>query len=128
LSQAYSGVNANVLSATVDVDIQSYTLDYDAKTFDSTTTADGGWEDETSATQKITFSFDFFWNPTKSPNGVLGLKPGSTPALQFYVNKPANIQFTGNGQIKKWSVKSKVEDGVLMTASGVNKGVWTVPA
>ncbi len=129
MSTAYSGVNANVLSGTLDVDAQGWSADVTVNTFDSTTTADLGWDDETSATSRVEGSFDFFYNPAKAPfGGSANLSPGSTPSMTLYVNKPASIALTGTGLIKKVSLKSKVKDGFLLTASFVNKGPWTLPS
>ncbi len=129
MSQAYSGVGANILSGAVDVDAQGWSADVSSNTFDSTTTADAGWDDETSATSRVEGSFDFFWNSTKTPTGSsVNLTPGSTPTLTLYVNKTDNISLTGKALIKKLSLKSKVKDGFLVTASFVNKGPWTLPS
>ena len=70
MSQAYSGVQANVHVGTTDVDAQGWTIDVSANTFDSTTTADGGWDDETPATLRIEGTFDFFYNAAKKPFGA----------------------------------------------------------
>ena len=113
---------------TVDVDMQEWDLTYEVKTFDSTTTADGGWEDETAAIKKITGSVKFFFDSSKSPNGVLGMAPGATPALQLFVNQPANTSFAGTALIKNWANKVAVSGGFIITAAFVNKGVWTIPA
>lgn len=131
MSQAYSGVNANVVSGTLDMDAQGWSADVEVSTFDSTTTADSGWEDTTAATKKVSGSFDFFWNPAKKPSGgTANLTPGSTPTLTLYVNKVASVGDTlvGVGLITKLSLKSKVKDGFLLTASFTSKGVWTLPS
>lgn len=127
MSTAYSGVKGNVLSGATDIDVQSWTLDHEINTFDSTTTADGGWDDTTPATQKISGSFDFFYNKAKYPYGALNIFPGATPTLKLFVNMTDGNFWTGAGLITKLSVKDKVKDGTVLTATFVNKGVWTVP-
>lgn len=131
MSAAISGKNGYVLSGTTNMDVQGWSLDPEVNSFDSTTTADGGWDDETASTNKVSGSFDFFYNPTKKPTGAgAGLTPGSTPTLQLYideVNDPAEL-FTGKALIKKLSLKGKVKDGWLVTASFVGKGQWTYPS
>lgn len=129
MSAALSGTHANVFTGSTDLDAGGWSADYEVDTFDSTTTADGGWDDETAATQKISGSFDFFYNPAKKPTGAAqGLIPGSTPTLTLWVNNPGGDSFTGKALIKKLSLKSKVKDGFLVTATWTNKGVWTVPS
>jgi hypothetical protein len=129
MSQAYSGTKANVKSGSTDMDAGGWSADYEISTFDSTTTADGGWEDETAATQKISGSFDFFYNIAKKPTGsTANLTPGSTPTLTLYVNTVGGDALVGVALVKKLSLKSKVKDGFMVTASFTSKGVWTVPS
>lgn len=129
MSKAYSGVESNVLVGATDVDTNGWSADHSVNTFDSTTTADGGWDDETAATQRLEGSFDFFYNPDKKPTGsALNLKAGSIiDVLTLYINKTADEKLTGKALIKKLSFKGKTKDGFQMTASFVNKGVWTLP-
>lgn len=129
MSAALSGVHANVISGSTDMDASGWSADYEVSTFDSTTTADAGWEDETSATQKLSGSFDFFYNALKKPTGsTANLTPGSTPTLVLWVDNPGGDSWTGKALIKKLSLKSKVKDGFLVTASWTSKGIWTVPS
>jgi hypothetical protein len=129
MSQAYSGVASNIFSGATDVDGSGWSIDYEVSTFDSTTTADLGWEDETSATQKITGSVDFFYNIAKKPTGAtINMTPGATPTLKLWINVTGGDFFQGKGLIKKLSIKQKTKDGVMVTASFTSKGVWTVPA
>jgi hypothetical protein len=128
MSQAYSGVQANVHVGTTDVDAQGWTIDVSANTFDSTTTADGGWDDETPATLRIEGTFDFFYNAAKKPFGTLALTPGTVFTGQFFINTTAGDMLTGKGLVKKVSIKSKVKEGVMLTASFVNKAAWTLPS
>ncbi len=58
MSTALSGVNSNVLIGAVDADTNGWSADVSVNTFDSTTTADGGWDDETAATKRIEGSFE----------------------------------------------------------------------
>jgi hypothetical protein len=130
MSTAYSGVEANVKVAAVDLDVQGWSADVSVSTFDSTTTADGGWDDETSATKRIEWSFDFFYNPSKAPfdPGGLNLVPGTTlTGMALYVNLTDDVKLTGTGLVKKVTIKTKTKEGVSGTASGVNKGVWVLP-
>lgn len=131
MSAAISGKNGYVLAGTTNLDVQGWTLDPEVNTFDSTTTADGGWDDTTASTAKAGGSFDFFYNPSKKPTGATaGLTPGAVRALQLYIdeiNSPSEV-FGGNALITKLSLKGKVKDGFLVTASFVNKGAWTYPS
>ena len=132
MSAAFSGEYANVVSGSLDMDCQGWTADPEANTFDSTTTADLGWDDTTAATSKISGTFDFFYNVSKKPTGATaGLTPGSTvSSLTLYVNKSAysSETFSGKALITKLSLKSKVKDGFMVTASWVSKGAWTYPS
>jgi hypothetical protein len=129
MSRAYSGTEANVKSGALDMDAAGWSADVDTSTFDSTTTADAGWEDETVATLKVTGSFDFFYNTAKKPTGSsANLTPGSTPTLTLYVNETGGDNLTGIALIKKLSLKSKVKDGFMVTASFTSKGIWTLPS
>ena len=127
MSTAYSGVEANVKVGGTDVDAQGWSIDVEVDTFDSTTTADGGWHDETAAAKKLGGSFEFFWNTNKAPFGTLALTPGTTFTGEFYINLSAGNKITGTGLVKKVSVKTKIKDGVMMTCSFVNKGIWVLP-
>jgi hypothetical protein len=129
MSQAYSGVGGNVFTGAVDLDAKGWNIDYTVNVFDSTTTADGGWDDETAATQRIEGTVDVFYNILKKPTGATaGLTPGSTPTMKLYVNLAANEFFTGKALIKKLSLKSVVKEGFTVTVSFVNKAAWTVPS
>lgn len=110
------------------MDAASWSADHEVNTFDSTTTADAGWDSTTASTQKISGSFDFFYNPSKYPYGTpAGLSPGSTPTLTLYINKTAGNFLTGAALIIKLSFKGKTKEGFLVTASFVNRGPWTLP-
>jgi hypothetical protein len=129
MSQAFSGVEANVFTGALDMDASGWSADVDSAGFDSTTTADLGWEDETSATMKVSGSFDFFYNPSKTPTGTTAnLTPGNTAALVLWVNKTASVNLSGNARIQKLSLKSKVKDGFMVTATFTSKGAWTLPS
>ena len=132
MGEAYSGYDGEVHSGAHDNQVQGWTLDYEIGTFDSSVTADGGWEDTGGALKKISGSFDAFYrvspnNPTGSASGIT---TGSKPTLTFYIDKLdlPNEFFTGVGLITKLSFKSKVKDGSIYTASFTSKGVWTVPS
>lgn len=129
MSKAYSGVASNVLVGATDVDTNGWSADLTVNTFDSTTTADLGWDDETAATKRIEGSFDFFYNPDKKPTGgALNLAGGSiVDVLTLYINKTDDEKLSGKALIKKLSYKGKTKDGFLMTASFVNKGPWDLP-
>lgn len=131
MSAAFSGAYANVVSGTTDMDAQGWTLDPEVNTFDSTTTADLGWDSTTASTSKVGGSFDFFYNPTKKPTGgAAGLTPGSVVTLTLYPNKNTDSgdTFSGSALITKLSLKSKVKDGFMVSASFVNRGAWTYPS
>lgn len=128
MSQAYSGVQANIIVGATDLDVQGWNADVIANTFDSTTTADLGWDDETPATKRIEWTFDFFYAKTKPPFGTLGLVPGSVLSnMNMYINKDDDIKMVGTGLVKKVSLKVKVKDGFILTASGMSKGPWVLP-
>jgi hypothetical protein len=128
MSTALSGINANVFSGAVDLDASGWTADYEVATFDSTTTADLGWHDETASTQKISGSFDIFYNPAKKPTGSsAGIKPGSTPNLVLWVANPGGDNYAGKALIQKLSIKTKTAEGITVTCTFINKGPWTVP-
>ena len=96
MSAAISGVLGTVKSGAVDLDVNGWSFDYEVETFDSTTTADGGWSDETGAAKKIQRSFDFFYNTSKKPTGAAqNLIPGATPTLTFQAT--TGEVFTGLG-------------------------------
>ncbi len=128
MSQAYSGVEAEAHVGANDLDAQGWTADVEVDTFDSTTTADAGWADTTSATKKVSGTIDFFYNSAKKPFTTLNMTPGTIIALVLYVNKSAGDNLAGNGLVTKMSLKTKVKDGFIVTASYVNKGVWTLPS
>jgi hypothetical protein len=129
MSAAYSGVQANVYTGSLDLDAMGWSADVENAGFDSTTTADAGWEDETSATSKVSGSFDFFYNPLKKPTGATAnLTPGNTAALVLWVNKTGGDNLSGNARIQKLSLKSKVKDGFIVTATFRSKGAWTLPS
>ena len=111
------------------MDGMGWSADYEVNTFDSTTTADAGWDDTTSSTQKISGSFDIFYNPLKKPTGATaGLKPGSTPTLYLWVVNPGGDSYSGTALIIKLSLKQKTKEGFIVTCSFVSKHAWTVPS
>ena len=130
-TSAFSGAYANVVSGSTDMAASGWTLDPEANTFDGTTTADLGWDNNFAATSKASGTFDFFYNPTVRPTGSsAGLTPGLTATLTLYVNKSLypSETFSGSALITKLSLKSKVKDGFMVTASFVSKGAWTYPS
>jgi hypothetical protein len=128
MSQGYSGYEGNVFAGAVDTDVQEWTADVEVNTWDSTTTADGGWDDTSPATSKASGAFDILYNPSKTPFGTLGLSKGSIVALQLYINKPAGVMLSGSALITKNSIKSATKDGIKVAISWVNKGAWTLPS
>lgn len=111
------------------MDGMGWSADVEVSTFDSTTTADLGWEDTTGSTKKVSGSFDFLYNPTKKPTGVTaGLTPGGTPVLHLWIVNPGGDQLTGTALIIKLSLKQKTKEGFIVTASFTSKGVWTLPS
>jgi hypothetical protein len=126
MSQAYSGIHANVLVGATDVDTSGWELKHEFNTFDSTTTADGGWDDTTTSTQKISGSITFFYNKTKYPYG-LPMGPGTVATLKLFISNVDGNFFTGSGLITGLSFGAKIKEGIALTASFVNKGVWTLP-
>lgn len=127
MSQGYSGYEGNVYAGAIDCDVQDWSADVEVNTWDSTTTADAGWDDTSAATSKASGTFDILYNPTKTPFGTLGLSKGSIVTLQLYVNKPAGTMLTGSALITKTSIKSATKDGIKVAISWVSKGAWTLP-
>jgi len=126
MSAAISGVLGTVKAGAVDLDVQGWSLDIEIDTFDTTTTADGGWADETGACKKASGSFDFFYNMSKKPTGAsANLVPGAITTLTLQVT--TGETFGGPALIKKLSLKTKVKEGFVCTASFANKGVWIYP-
>ncbi len=128
MSTAISGFKGKVLSGSTDMDVSGYSYEFDNGGFDSTTTADAGWEDTNNGSNKISGSFDYFFNPAKNPWGaVANLAPNSTtyPTLKLYCDDDKFA--TGLAKITKQSVKSATKEGITMTASFVSKGVWSLP-
>jgi hypothetical protein len=131
MSQAYSGIQANVVNNTTGVDLDAFdwTGDFETDSFDSTTTADAGWRDVTSATQGGSGSFDFFYNILKKPTGAsAGVAPQAIVTLWLWVNKTGGDKFAGPALILKLSLKAKVKEGFVVTASWQSKGAWTYPS
>lgn len=135
MSAAITGVNATVDIGTTSVDASGVNLDIEIDTFDTSTTADLGYADATGGLKKVSGSFDFFYNIAKKPTGTaaggLGLIPGSIIATMTIsvdsINNATEI-FTGKALITKLSLKSKVQDGWMITCSFMGKGPWTLPA
>jgi hypothetical protein len=127
MSFAYSGVQGNVLSGATDVDMQKWDLKHEINTFDSTTTADAGWDNTTGSTQKVGGSFTFFYNPAKFPYGAINLGPNANPTLTMYINKTAGSFFSGVALITGLSFGVAVKEGIPVVCSFVNKGPWTTP-
>jgi hypothetical protein len=127
LSFAYAGTQGNVLSGATDVDMSKWEIKHGVNTFDSTTTADDGWDSTTASTMKLGGSFTFFYNPAKFPYGSLNLAPGSTPTLKLFINETSGNFFTGVALITDLSFAVAVKEGIPVTASFVNKGPWTLP-
>ncbi len=131
MSYAVSGVGSKVLTGTTDMDVVSGAFDVETTEIDATTTADGGWEDSIDGPKKVTGSFDFLWNPSKSPfSSVQRLMPGASasvfPTLKLYID--ADNFATGTARITKLSKKAEVKGAVMFTASFVSKGAWTLPS
>ena len=98
-------------------------------TFDSTTTYDAGWESTTASTKRVSGSFDFFYNIAIKPTGATAnLTPGNLVVLTLYVNVAGGDTLTGNGLITKLSLKTKVKDGFMVTASFTSVGAWVLPS
>lgn len=129
MSQGYSGTQANIQIGSNDVDTMGWSADPEVNTWDSTTTADNGWDDTSSSTSKLSGTFDILYNKAKKPFGTLGLTPGTvfTNGI-FYINKTDGDNLTGNGLITKASIKAKVKEGIVITVSFTNKGAWTFPS
>lgn len=134
MSAAITGVNATVKIGTQNVDASGVNLDIEIDTFDTSTTADLGYADATGGLKKVSGSFDFFYNIAKKPTGAspgLGLVPGTIitgMVISIDAVNDVGETFTGNALITKLSLKSKVQDGWMITANFMGKGPWTLPA
>lgn len=127
MSSALSGFNGKVRAGSTDMDVSGWSGDPEVDTFDSTTTADAGWEDVTAAAKKISGSFDFFYNTSKKPTGATaGISPGNTVTLAL--DATTGETFTGSALITKLSIKSKAKESITITASFKGKGAWTYPS
>lgn len=127
MSQGYSGYEGNVYAGANDCQTQGWTADVETGTWDSTTTADNGWEDVTGGTSKVSGSFDILYNPSAHPFSALGLTNGAIVTLQLYINKPAGQMLTGLAFLSKVSIKSRTKEGITLTISFTSKGAWTLP-
>lgn len=129
MSTNYSGVDGVVEVGSQDAEVSGWSADVSVNTYDSTTTADGGWDDESAATKRVEGTFNFLWKPTAPPTGsTLGLAVGAVVALHLYVSKTDDVELTGQALITKLSITSAVKDGVKVAASFVGKGAWTLPS
>ena len=101
MSQNYSGVEGNVLVGANDVDTMGWEADVEVNTYDSTTTADAGWDDTSAATSKASGSFDILYNKAKPPFGTLALVQGTIiTLLTLYINKADGVAITGMPAIR----------------------------
>lgn len=127
MSQGYSGYGGVVTANGTDCQVQGWSADPETNTWDSTTTADGGWDDISPGTQKVTGSFDVLYNPSSTPFGGLGLKPQAVVPLVLYINQAAGKSLSGSALIIKPSIKSRTKEGITLTISFSSKGEWTFP-
>lgn len=128
MSQGYSGVDGKVYVGANDADTMGWSADPEANTWDSTTTADGGWDDTNASTKKLSGSFDILYNKAKKPFGTLGLTQGAIVTLFLYISHTDGDNLTGSALITKVSIKGKVKEGIILTVSFVSKGIWTLPS
>jgi hypothetical protein len=127
MSTPLSGVAGKVVSGSTDMDVSGWSGEFEVDTFDSTTTADAGWESTTAAAKKVSGSFECFYTLAKKPTGATaGLTPGSTVTLRL--DATSGESYTGSALITKLSVKSKAKESVTFTASFKNVGAWTYPS
>ena len=127
MSTAFSGVLGTVTVGSTNMDVTGWSGDLEVVEIDTTTTADSGWEDAIAGPKKFSGSFDFFYNTAKKPTGsTAGLTAGNTPTLSLVAT--TGETFSGQSLITKLSLKSKVKDGFMVTASFRSKGVWTLPS
>ena len=132
MSTAYSGILGNVLSGATDMDVKEWSADVETADIDTTTTGDAGWSDSIDRPTKISGSFDFFYNPAKSPfRAVANLMPGAPRTSGTYptltLKTGGGDQLSGTARITKLSKKGAVPEGIMYTASFTSKGIWTVP-
>lgn len=143
MSKALSGYGGNVKNDAVDCDVQGWAATFAANTWDSTTTADEGWDHTSTSTRNVKGTFDFLWNPDKQPHVPtdeaedpgLGLYEGAVvPKLKLYVDAgTAALFYQGGAVITQVAIKSVTKAGITITASFENRGKWyrpgdTIPA
>lgn len=128
MATAIAAWKSKIKSGATDMDIVSGSFDYETSDIDTTSTADNGWEDSIDGPAKVSGSFDFLYNPNKSPfSDVTKLMPGRSttefPVLQLYYSDTEYLQ--GTARIQKLSKKGAVKEGIMFTCTFVSKGTWT---
>ena len=131
MSKSYSGADGKVFVGDKDCDVQGWTATPAVNTYDSTTTGDDGWDDTSPATQKLSGSFDVFFNKDKPTTDTgatgLGLRQGAVVALELYLSKTDDVKLAGNALITQLSIKSATKAGITIAVSFENKGPWLLP-
>jgi hypothetical protein len=124
-----AGWNSAILSGSTRIAVTGGTFDVKTEDIDTTNTEGQGWQDSIDGTKVITGSFDFHYDPNKSPfSDITKLLPGRSttefPTLTLYYS--ATEYWTGPARVQTVSVKSAAKsDGITMTVSFTSKGLWT---
>ncbi len=126
MGQAYSGVGGTVLSGAVDLEVEEYSFEYESGEIDTTVTSDAGWEDSIHGVKKISGTFTFNLQASKTPFGATaGLYAPNYPTLTLGLGAGTA---SGRAQITKIAVASKTKEKITCVASFRSKGAWTLPA
>jgi hypothetical protein len=129
VSQAVTGQDGTVLSGSTDMDVTGFTADIEVGDVETSTTAEQGWEDSIDGLKKVTGSFDFLYNPAKSPFSALAnLLPGSGTYPVLTLRATSGQLYHGTARVSKLSLKSEVKDAKKFTATFTSKGAWTFPS
>lgn len=125
MGQAYSGVGGTVLSGSTDLEVEEYSFELEDGEIDTTVTSDAGWEDSIHGTRKVSGSFTFWVQASKTPFGsVAGLYAPAYPTLTLGMG---HANASGKAHITKIAVQSKTKDGIKCVATFRSKGAWTLP-
>lgn len=127
MGQAYSGQDGQVVAGSTNMDVSGFEAEVTSAEVDTTVTTDGGWSDTDGWVKTVTGSFDFFYQPSKSPlKASPGLVPGST--VELTLKCTTTDALVGNAYIQSVRITSKTKDAVRGTCRFTSKGAWTLPS
>lgn len=121
---AYSGYLGTATVNGVDMAVTGWSCDAEMGSFETSSTADGGWTSMGWALKSLSGSFDFFFDTSKDPfAGTPNMY--ARQVVPLVLTATSGATFAGNAFIEKLSFKSEVKDGVKVTASFKSTGSWT---